>query len=51
MDMNYTYYRQQVSQFMADTASSLEARYAHQSLADAYRVRMDDAKKSETPQA
>jgi len=37
MDINYIYYRQQVSQFMADTASSLEARHAHQGLADAYR--------------
>jgi hypothetical protein len=47
MDINYIYYRQQVSQFMADTALSLEARHAHQGLADAYRVQMDDAKTSE----
>jgi hypothetical protein len=51
MDINYIYYRQQVSQFMADMASSLEARYAHQGLADAYRAQMDDAKLPELPEA
>lgn len=44
MDMNYIYFRQQVAQFMADNASSREARHAHQGMADAYRVRMDDAR-------
>ena len=51
MDINYIYYRQQVAQFMADTASSAEARHAHQGMADAYRVQMDDARISDTPDA
>ena len=51
MDVNYIYYRQQVSQFMADTATSPEARHAHQGLADAYRVQMDDARATDTPEA
>jgi hypothetical protein len=44
MDMNYIYYRQQIAQFMADKASCPEARHAHQGMADAYRLRMDDAR-------
>ena len=51
MDINYIYCRQQISQFMADTASCTEARHAHQGLADAYRVQMDDAKTYAMPEA
>ena len=51
MDINYLYYRQQVAQFMADTASSVEARHAHQGMSDAYRVRMDDARTPATNEA
>jgi hypothetical protein len=51
MDLNYIYYRQQVSQFMADTASCVEARHAHQGLADAYSLWIADAKIPETPEA
>ena len=51
MDLNYIYHRQQVSQFMADTAACTEARHAHQGLADAYRRQMDDAKTPKMPEA
>lgn len=44
MDLNYIYLCQQVSQFMADTASCAAARYAHQGLADAYSVWIAEAK-------
>jgi hypothetical protein len=44
MDLNYIYHRQQVSQFMADTAACVEARHAHQELADAYSARIVEAK-------
>ena len=51
MDINYLYYRQQVSQFMADTAACVEARRAHQGLADGYSVWIADAKAPEPPEA
>ena len=51
MDLNYIYYRQQVSQFMADTASCVEARYAHQGMADAYSLWIADAKAPKSPEA
>lgn len=44
MDLNYIYYRQQVSHFKAATAACDEARHAHQGLADAYAVLIADAK-------
>jgi len=36
MDLNYLYFRQQVSQFNADNASCDQARRSHQDMADAY---------------
>lgn len=36
MDLNYLFFRQQVSQFNADNAACDNSRYAHQEMADAY---------------
>jgi hypothetical protein len=36
MDLNYLYFRQQVSQFNSDNAACDQSRDAHQQLADAY---------------
>ena len=36
MDLNYLYFRQQVSQFNADSAACSNSRRAHQDMADAY---------------
>lgn len=36
MDLNYLYFRQQVSQFNADNAACDQSREVHQQLADAY---------------
>jgi len=44
MDLNYLYHRYQVSLFMADNASSEEARRAHRELAEGYIARIDATK-------
>lgn len=36
MDLNYLYFRQQVSQFNADNSECEPARKSHQDMADAY---------------
>jgi hypothetical protein len=36
MDLNYLFFRQQVSQFNADNAACDNSRDAHQEMADAY---------------
>lgn len=40
MDLNYLYFRQQVSQFNADNAACEYSRSAHQQMADAYSARI-----------
>jgi len=49
MDLNYLYFRQQVSQFNADNAASDSARNAHQVMADAYNVLITDERDSREP--
>lgn len=44
MDLNYLYFRQQVSRFNADNAACEPSRQAHQKLADAYGVRIATAR-------
>jgi hypothetical protein len=44
MDLNYLYFRQQVSRFNADKASSENSRRAHRELADAYGARITAAR-------
>ena len=44
MDLNYLYHLQQVSLFMADNATSEQARHIHRELADRYAARIADAK-------
>jgi len=39
MDLNYLYYRQQVSLFMADNAANAAARAAHRELSQLYASR------------
>ena len=38
MDLNYLYFRQQVSRFNADNAACDDSRRAHREMADAYNV-------------
>ena len=45
MDLNYLYYRQQVSSFMADNAASEESRRSHREMAEGYRALIDTAKR------
>lgn len=49
MDLNYLYFRQQVSQFNADNAGCDSARNAHQVMADAYAVLITDERDSREP--
>ena len=49
MDLNYLYFRQQVSQFNADNAGCDSARNAHQVMADAYCVLIADERDSHEP--
>ena len=49
MDLNYLYFRQQVSQFNADNAACDSARNAHQVMADAYNVLITDERDSREP--
>ena len=49
MDLNYLYFRQQVSQFNADNAGCDSARNAHQVMADAYNVLIVDERDSREP--
>jgi len=49
MDLNYLFFRQQVSQFNADNAASDSARNAHQVMADAYGVLITDERDSREP--
>jgi hypothetical protein len=44
MDLNYLYFRQQVSQFNADNATCDNSRNSHQELADAYGLLIADAR-------
>lgn len=49
MDLNYLYFRQQVSQFNADNAGCDSARNAHQVMADAYNLLITDERDSREP--
>ncbi len=49
MDLNYLYQRLQVSSFMAENASSEEARHVHREFADRYAAQIADAKNSPKP--
>ena len=51
MDLNYLYFRQQVSQFSADNASCDDARRAHQDMAHAYAALIRSSRNSLTPVA
>ena len=44
MDLNYLYFRQQVSQFNADNAACDNSRDAHQEMADVYSSLIAEAK-------
>ena len=44
MDLNYLYFRQQISRFNADNAACEHARRAHRELADAYGMRIAKAR-------
>ena len=44
MDLNYLYFRQQVSQFNADNAACDDSRDSHQEMADAYRLLIAEAR-------
>lgn len=46
MDLNYFYFRQQVSKFNADNASCGNARRAHQDMADAYAALISSSRGS-----
>ena len=46
MDLNYLHQRQQVSQFMADHAQSLDVRRVHREFAERYAARIAEAKLS-----
>ena len=48
MDLNYLYFRQQVSQFGADNAACVNARRAHQDMADAYSALIKSSRSSLT---
>ena len=47
MDLNYFYYRQQVSLFNADNAACDRSRRVHQSMVDAYTALITAAKSCE----
>ena len=49
MDLNYLFFRQQVSQFNADNAASDSARNAHQVMANAYGVLITDERDNREP--
>ena len=49
MDLNYLYFRRQVSQFNADNAGNDSARNAHQVMADAYGVLIADERDVHEP--
>ncbi len=44
MDLNYLYFRQQVSRFNADNAACENSRHVHKELADAYGSRIAAAR-------
>lgn len=44
MDLNYLYFRQQVSRFNADNAACAHSRRVHREMADAYGVRISAAR-------
>lgn len=44
MDLNYLYHRHQVSLFMADNATTQQARQIHRELAGRYAARIAEAK-------
>jgi len=46
-DLNYLYSRQQISLMAAESATTLEARFAHTALARAYGRRIDAHRKAE----
>jgi len=46
MDFNYLYQRQQVSQFMAEHAQSMDVRRIHQEFAERYAARIAEARSS-----
>jgi len=48
MDLNYLYYRQQVSKFMAENAQSLDGRRIHSEFAERYAARIAEARSSGT---
>lgn len=50
MDLNYLYFRRQVSQYNADNAAGDAARSAHQVMADAYAVLIDDERNGRGPE-
>jgi hypothetical protein len=45
MDLNYIYYRHQVSLFMADNAACERSRRAHREMADGYAALIATAKR------
>ncbi len=49
MDLNYLYYRHQVSLFNAEHATCEESRLAHLSLVDAYAAKIELAKRPQAP--
>ena len=48
MDLNYLYYRQQVSKFMAENAQSLDGRRIHSEFAERYAAPIAEARSSGT---
>ena len=51
MDLNYFYYRQQVSDFMSDNAGCDCSRLVHRKMADAYSLLIANAKIDATERA
>ena len=51
MDLNYFYQRQQVSDFLSDTAACDCSRLVHRKLADAYALLITNAKIAATERA
>lgn len=49
MDLNYLYQRHQISLFMAENATSGEARRTHRAFADRYAASIADAKQGWAP--
>ena len=43
MDLNYLFYRQQIERSRADSATSSEARKAHEGLASGYETKISEA--------